>query len=352
MMDKKINIGIWGLGRAGWNMHCQELDQFAGLYSVVAACEPIRERLDKFAERYPAARTYADGDAFLADPEMEVVAIAVRSKEHVDYTFRALKAGKMVFLEKPIALTYADALRLKQAAETTYRGQLYFRHNRRFETCFNHVLEIMRSGVLGEVYEIKLCRHNFQLRDDWQTLRSEGGGQLNNWGPHLIDHALRLLESPLKEVWSDLKRVAARGDAEDHIKVICKGENDRVVDVEISGGVLIPGPVYTVYGNRGTLVSWNEQEIQLKYLDPAQNFPDTHGSPGTPEWDSGYGTLEGLKWIEKTIPTAPANGADMSEIYASLYRTIREGAEYPITPAQAAEVVRVTEMVKNASKFR
>ena len=41
-----------------------------------------------------------------------------------------------------------------------------------------------------------------------------GGGQLNNWGPHIIDHALQFLDYKVAEVWSDLKRVAAVGDAE------------------------------------------------------------------------------------------------------------------------------------------
>ncbi len=336
-----IRIGIWGVGRAGWGMHCAELDALPEFFQVVAACDPDPERLEAFARRYPGSHTYGDGDAFLADGTVEVVAIAVRSQEHVAYTLRALEAGKIVFLEKPIALSSDEVERL-----AGYEGRLFFRHNRRFEACFNHVREIIDSGALGEVYQIKLCRHNFQLRDDWQTRTDCGGGQLNNWGPHLVDHALQLMGAPVADIWSDLKRIAAKGDAEDHVKVLLRGANGRVIDIEISGGVLIPGPVYSVYGSRGSLVSEDEREIKLKYLDPAQDMPSGTASAGTPPWDGGYGTLEGLRWIEKTIPVAPANGARIDDIYMRLYRSIREGRPFPVTAEQAFDVVRTIEKIK------
>ncbi len=68
---------------------------------------------------------------------------------------------------------------------------LYIRHNRRFEYGFQMVQEIIDSGILGEVYEIKLTCNGFQRRNDWQTLKKYGGRQICNWGPHNIDHAIQ-----------------------------------------------------------------------------------------------------------------------------------------------------------------
>ena len=68
---------------------------------------------------------------------------------------RALHAGRYVFLEKPIAMSFKEAGKLARAADKAPR-RLYFRHNRRFEPTFNQVQEIIASGILGEVYEIKL----------------------------------------------------------------------------------------------------------------------------------------------------------------------------------------------------
>ena len=340
-----IRIGIWGLGRAGWGMHCAELDRFKNEFEIVAGCDIDKNRADELAKRYPKARVYTDGNKFLADKNIELVAVAVRSPQHVDYAIRALEAGKLVFLEKPIAISVKGLKKLEQAAKK-YPGKIFLRHNRRFESCFNHVFEIMHSGILGDVYEIKLCRHGYQFRDDWQTIVSCGGGQLNNWGPHLIDQGLRLLESPLASVWSDLKNVASLGDAEDHLKIILKGKNGRIIDIEISGGVALPSPVYAVYGTRGSLTSDDEQDIKLKYLDPKMKMPKTPAHPETPPRDGGFGGSVQPKWIRKTIMTEPANGHYSKEIYHILYQTIREGKPYPIKLEEGFEVVRVTEMVK------
>ncbi len=340
-----IKVGIWGLGRAGWGMHCYEIGQFPDEFTIVAGCDLEEDRLKLFKEKYPQAETYLDGNKFLADKNIELVSVAVRSPQHVDYAIRALEAGKMVFLEKPIALSVAGAEKLEQAVKK-YPGKLFFRHNRRLEACFNHVLDIMHSGILGEVYELKLCRHSYQFRDDWQTLIDCGGGQLNNWGPHLIDQGLQFLESPLDSVWSDLKTIAARGDAEDHLKIILKGKNGRIVDIEISGGVALPSPVYAVYGTRGSLISEDEQDIKLKYLDPKMKWPDNPPQPGTPPIGGGFGGQIQQKWIRKTIMTEPSNGLTILDLYHLLYQTIREGKPYPIKPEEAFNVVRVTEMVK------
>ena len=341
-----IRVGIWGLGRAGWSMHCSEIAaQPEGEFEIVAGCDVLEERLKLLKDKYPNAQTYTDGKKFLADKNIELVSVAVRSAQHVDYCLRALEAGKMVFLEKPIAISMKGVRKLQQALKK-YPGKIFFRHNRRMESCFNHVLDIMRSGILGEVYEIKLCRHNYSFRDDWQTLVSCGGGQLNNWGPHLIDQGLRFLESPLESLWSDLKNVAACGDAEDHLKIIMRGKNGRVVDIEISGGVSLPSPVYAVYGTRGSLVSENEQDIKLKYLDPKQKMPKNTASAETPPITGRPASSVTPKWIRKTIMTEPENGFDMYHIYHQLYLTIREGKDYLIKPEEALEVVKTTLKIK------
>jgi len=185
-----------------------------------------------------------------------------------------------------------------------------------------------------------------------QTIIDCGGGQLNNWGPHLIDHALRFLESPVKEIWSDLKKIAALGDAEDHLKVILKGENGRVVDIEISGGVAIPSPVYAVYGTRGSLISENEQDLQMKFLDPKQKLQKRSARRESPSLTSSFESGETLKWRRQTIMVEPASGCnDPANIWAPLYESISNGKPFPITIEEAIEVVRVTEAVKKGTEF-
>jgi predicted dehydrogenase len=342
-MSEPIRVGLAGLGRAGWGMHVQELAGRESMFRIVAACDPIASRRDQMKERY-GCRVYEHYEELLRDPEVELVDIATRSSDHEAHGLAALAAGKHVFMEKPLSLTYEEALRLQEAAERS-SGGLYVRHNRRFDPDFVHVRELMAGGLLGDVYHIKLRRHSYQRRDDWQTIKAYGGGQLLNWGPHIIDHALLLLESPVQSMWSDLKQVAAVGDAEDHVKIVLMGQNGRVVDLEISGGVALPSPEYAVYGTRGSL-QLQGKELRLRYLDPDVVLADKAADPGTP--GETFGTVETLAWREETLAVGPV---ERLNIWDELYKAIREGAAFPIRLEQAVEVMRIISAAKQNTDF-
>ena len=344
-MAEKIRVGVWGLGRAGHGMHLTELALYPDLYEVVAGCDIDESRRAATAAKRPELRLYDSPEAFLKDPDVELVTVATRSPDHVDHAIQAVEAGKIVMVEKPMACKYEDALRLQEVARRN-PGKVFVRHNRRFESAFSHIREIIRSGKLGHIFEIKLCRDNFQWRADWQTILSCGGGQLLNWGPHLVDHALQFLESPVKEIWSDLKLIAAKGDAEDHLKIVFKGENGRIIDVEISGGAPISDPVYVVRGSRGSLVSFDEKRLKLKYLNPAFPVPDIKANPGNPPLEGGFGGNCDPVWVEDDLAVAPSNGDAPERIWVYLYESIRNHVPYPITMEQAVEVVRVIDLVK------
>ena len=346
MAEKKIKVGIVGIGRAGWGMHAKELESFSSLFSVVAAIDTDASRVEKMKDRFKGCKPYTDYKKFLADKNIELVAVANRSPEHTAYAIAALEAGKYVFIEKPIALKYADAKKLV-AASKKFPGKLFCRHNRRFESQFLCLMDIMKSGKLGEIYEIKHCVHGYQRRDDWQTIIDCGGGQLNNWGPHLIDHGVQLLESPVKDVWSDLKLIAALGDAEDHVKIIMRGENGRVFDMEISGGVTMGDPMYTVYGTRGSLKMEGYSHFHLKYLDPKQvHFAKYISDRESPPIDNNFANPEKLNFVEEDIKWNDGKYPDLGDIYKFLFAAIRKKADFPVTVEQSAEVVRVTEIVK------
>ena len=344
-MAEKIRVGVWGLGRAGNGMHFSELAMYPDQFEVVAGCDIDIERREAAMKKKHGIHVYDNSADFLKDQEVELVTIATRSPDHVKHAIEAAEAGKYVMVEKPIACTLADALELKKASEK-FPGKIFIRHNRRFEPAFVHIREIIKSGKLGEIFEIKLCRHNFQWRADWQTLLDFGGGQLLNWGPHIVDHALQFLESPVREIWSDLKLVAAKGDAEDHLKINLKGENGRIVDLEISGGVSLPDPVYVVRGSRGSLVSYDEKRLKLKYLNPAVPIPEIKASSANPPLEGGFGGQVAPVWVEDELGVAPSTGDQTEKIWLYLYETIRNGAPYPITIDQAVEVVRVIDKVK------
>lgn len=349
-----IRFGICGLGRIG-TVHARHFSRDRERYQLVAVCDFDKERTRLFEAEYGCAG-YDRFERFLEDPEMELVIIATRSLDHAANAVQALAAGKLVLLEKPIAVT-EDDLRILRQADHDYPGQLFCMHNHRFEAAFENILEIIRSGILGELQVVKLCRHHpFRRRADWQMLLGCGGGQLSVWGPHLIDQALQYINAPVKDVWGYLKRIVTPGDADDHMRISIMGENNVVAELEVSDAVALSGAYCTVYGSRGSLVCADEKNIQLKYIDPSFTFMERSASPEQPPQSGGYGEEETIPWIEKTVAVTP--DTNMWELVKDrtvlhLFDAIRREIPFPVTNAEAFEVVRVTEIVKRQnSQFR
>ena len=348
-MSNPIRIGLVGLGRAGNGMHRGEIRARKDKFTFAAVCDIIEERTVPFVEEF-GAKAYTSYEDMLADPEVELVSIATRSADHYKHAKMALLAGKDVFLEKPFALNTAEAKELIKLGSQPAGPHLYIRHNRRFEFGFQMVMDIIDSGILGNVYQIKLCRNGFQRRNDWQTLKSSGGGQICNWGPHIIDHALRFCGGDYTELFTDLKQTAWLGDRDDHVKILFRGVNDRVVDLEISGGAALPSPEYLVYGSRGALVS-EKGGFKLRYLDPTQPLPHAEVKGETWPQNAGFGNPETLPWVEEFRPLDLSHGDGSDNIWDHLYETIRTGKAFPVTLDQSYKVIEVIEQAKLGTIF-
>jgi len=343
-----IKLGAWGLGRIG-SIHIENFAPLKDLYEVAAVCDVEQPKVDQRAAQFGCAG-YVNPDDLLADPNVELVIIATRSLTHVANALQALAAGKIVLLEKPIAMCYREIEQLRQA-DRNYPGKLFFLHNHRFEPAMEHIYRITRSGILGDIIEVKLCRnHGFARRADWQAYLQYGGGQLNNWGSHIIDHAMQFIGGPVKDIWGNLKRINAIADAETHVKVVLTGENGIVVDLEISHNVAIPGPFCTVYGSRGSLVCPDERNIRLRYLPPEFEFCDAAAHTDSPPIGGGYFSDVDLPWRDETQTVhsdAPVWAQVEIEIANHLYRAVREGVPFPVANADALEVSRIIQVVKD-----
>ena len=169
-----------------------------------------------------------------------------------------------------------------------------------------------------------------------------------------------MLGSPCKDVWSDLKRIAAVGDAEDHVRIILTGRNGRVVDLEISGGAALGEPVYHIFGTKGALTS-SDGDITVRYLDPRVKLERLKADPGTPGLaghppkpnhvlvqDGQAPNNHNVRWIEKTFPVdSPVGGGLLDK----LYRAVRLGEEFAISLDESVEVMRVISAAKAGSKL-
>ena len=346
-MSNPIRIGLVGLGRAGVGMHIQELESRKDKFVIVAVCDEIEERRNTWAEKL-GAKAYATIEELVKDPDVELVDIATRSCDHYAHAKIALLAGKDVQLEKPFCTKAEESAELVALGSQPAGPHLYIRHNRRFENGFEQVNKIIDSGIIGTVYQIKLARNGYDRRRDWQTLHEFGGGQLLNWGPHIVDHSLRFCGGACNVVYSDIQHIAAGGDCEDHIKIVFTGINGRIVDMEISGGCAIDVPEYTMYGSKGSLVS-TPDGFKVRYLNPEIILPPVVSDPATPGSGQSFGSNEKLEWKEEVIPYE--HYGDCPRIWDHLYAAIREGKPFPVTLQQALDVITVITDVKAGTIF-
>lgn len=339
-MTRTINVGLLGIGRAGLQMHIPEALNYPGQFRFVAAADHDPERMNTKAEGLEGAKRYADCDALIADPDVELVTIALRHPEHTPYAIKALEAGKYVQIDKPIALNYAEGKRLAECA-ARHPGRLFPRHNRRFEAAFQKALALIDTGILGKVSMVKLYRScGYCRRNDWMTMQAFGGGLLTNWGPHVIDHALQYLRSPVREVWADLRRVICIGDGDDQVKILLRAENGMMADLEISGAQTVRGHEIEVWGERGTMLyDHEEKEIVMRFVDPACVFRPMQPHPENPPLR--YGNMEEtLNFVEQRveIPAIP-----LHIIWKHMYDSIVNGIPFPVTMEESLEVVRLTD---------
>lgn len=345
-MSNPIRLGIVGLGRAGYGMHLAELEGMEDMFTISAVCDIEQERCELVNQKY-GCKMYSKIEDLVMDPDVEVVDIATRSCDHFKHAKTALEAGKFVLLEKPMCSSYKEAKKLMELESKDGQRRLFIRHNRRFEAKFMQVNEIIDSGILGEVYLIKLARDSFQRRRDWQTLSQYGGGQLLNWGPHIIDHSLRFCGGDYKNLTAHTRKIAAAGDCEDFIHVVFEGVNNRIVEMEISGGTALKVPEYILYGSRGTLIDQGDTYI-INHMPMDLVLPEITADITTPGMGTGFGGVDEPEFIaeEKTWDTNR-----LVHIWPALYDALRNGVDYPIKSEEALKVMETITAIKEQNEF-
>ena len=337
---KKLRLGLIGLGRAGYGMHLPELKGKEDMFEIYAVCDIEPDRCENMAKEY-GCKTYARVEDIVEDPDVDVIVVATRSCDHFKHAKTALDAGKLVFLEKPMCTTYSDAKQLMEIAEQYGERRVFVRHNRRFEAKFMQLNRIIESGILGDVYYIKRSVSSYDRRCDWQTLMQYGGGQLLNWGPHLVDQALQFCGGDYKRMMSVTRQIAASGDCEDYVSATFEGINGRQVVIEISGGTALKVPEYVVYGSRGTLYD-NGATFTLNCAPEDYVYPPVVSSPHTPEGAMFHPSPK-VPFEAKEVEWE-TNSLDQTYVY--LYEAIVNGKDYPIKTAEALKVMETLTAIK------
>jgi predicted dehydrogenase len=153
---KPITLALFGAGNRGTYAYGGYALRNPHRARFVAVAEPDAERRERFARQHdiPPERQFESWQALAAEPRMaEALVNATMDRTHVDSTLAALEAGYDVLLEKPMATTAEDCVRLVQAAECAERV-LQICHVLRYTPFWRTLFDIVRSGRLGKVLAV------------------------------------------------------------------------------------------------------------------------------------------------------------------------------------------------------
>ena len=123
--------------------------------SVVAVMSRDERKARSYAERHGVPRWYTDAQELIDDDEVNAVYIATPPSSHATFAIMAMKAGKPVYVEKPLTSTYEDCARINRISVET--GQPCFvAYYRRYLPYFEKVHEIIERGVIGKVVSVQV----------------------------------------------------------------------------------------------------------------------------------------------------------------------------------------------------
>jgi predicted dehydrogenase len=154
---KPVRVGVVGFGYWGPNL-VRNMDRLADA-RLVAAYDLSEANLAKFADLYPGVATTTDLASLLADHDLDAVVIATSAPSHHGIARQVITAGKHCFVEKPLALTSADAEDLVRLADE--RGvALMVGHLMEYHSAINWIRDYIASGDLGDVLYLYAQRLN------------------------------------------------------------------------------------------------------------------------------------------------------------------------------------------------
>lgn len=193
MNSKTINWGIIGCGDV---TEVKSGPAFSKVTDskLVAVMRRNAEKAKDYAQRHGIAKWYSNADDLVHDPEVNAIYVATPPLNHEEYAIKAMRAGKPVYIEKPMSIDAAAAERIAQTAKQT-GVKVSIAHYRRQQPLFLKIKELLDQKIIGEVrwVEMKMFQphqSNIIARTEvnWRIDPSvSGGGLFYDLAPHQLD---------------------------------------------------------------------------------------------------------------------------------------------------------------------
>ncbi len=193
-MAKTIKIGMVGVGAIS-GIYLENITNRFQEIELVAVCDLIRERAEKAQEKYNVPKLYDTMYELFADPEIDIVLNLTRPYEHYGVSIEALKAGKHVYSEKPLAATLEEGKALVEMAQE--KGLMLGGAPDTFlgagiQTC----RKLIDDGYIGDpigAAAFMICRGHESWHPDPAFYYQHGGGPMMDMGPYYITALVNLL---------------------------------------------------------------------------------------------------------------------------------------------------------------
>lgn len=144
---KEIGWGFIGCGEVTEKKSGPAFNEVPGSH-VVAVMSRNAEKAESYAKRHNIKKWYTDPLELINDPEINAIYIATPPSSHATFAIMAMKAGKPVYIEKPLAASYEDCARINRISELT-GVPCFVAYYRRYLPYFQKVKQIIQSGAIG-----------------------------------------------------------------------------------------------------------------------------------------------------------------------------------------------------------
>lgn len=242
----KIKIGIIGYGFMG-HEHEKALAKFEEA-QILAICDNNPKQLE---DVNLGILTFEDYHDLLKVEEINTVLIVVPNPLHKEVTVAAARAGKNVICEKPAAMSIEE---FDEMVKVTKECNVLFtiHHQRRWDKDYRIMKEVYDKRMVGDMYLIKsqLYGVNGNMHD-WHVFKEMGGGMLYDWGVHLIDQMLNMVDSKIDTIFADVQNVINK-EVDDYFKIIIKFKNKVTAEIELGTYYLSPTRAWFIGGKQGS----------------------------------------------------------------------------------------------------
>jgi len=286
---------------------------------------------------------YSSEDALLNDNEIDAIIIATTNEVHKRLSIEAMAAGKHVICEKPVALNSAELQEMIDASKK-YNRIFTINQNRRTNKDFLFMRQKYEEGVIGDVYIIESrVQGSRGIPKGWRTQKELGGGMMLDWGVHLIDQILYMIDQKVVRVHCNMYNVE-QPRVDDNFRLTLMFENNLTAIIEVSTNTYIPLPRWYLLGKNGTLKidDWDGGGKIIRNIKK-ENVWDEEVAITSAGHTKTMAPRDKSTTEEIVIAPPADNGAvsDLFVVYDQFVAAIEGEAALSITPKQAMRVMKV-----------